>query len=413
MLESVKIQKRQSEIRENLAALVGKENPDENETRSMSELDSEYQRNETRYRAALTAESEERREAGEELEKREDKEFSDLLGKFEVRQIAAALDHGHQLDGETAEVVAELRSQGTFQGIPVPWGALEQRAGETVSSGIYEPKQTRPVIDRLFPNSVAARLGVSMVNIAQGELEFPVATAGASVGWQSDELSDVGAAQAYTTGEVSLKPDHTGGAQMVLSRKSLKQSGTGLEQAVRRDMSAAIAAEMDRAILVGSGATGEPLGLISGAATYGITDTDMAAASPDWAAFKAEVVAFMNANAITDPSQVRLGITPAIWSDLDDAIWDAGSGITEWDRMAKHIGAGNITLATQMTAGTSILSTTVNGVAPAYVGLYGAVDMIRDPFTKAGSGQLVLTGLFTMDVAVARSVQTRVLSNFG
>ena len=70
MLDSVKIAKRQSEIRQKLAELAGKETPDETEIRSMGDLDREYQVNETRYRAALIAEDTERREAGEELETR-------------------------------------------------------------------------------------------------------------------------------------------------------------------------------------------------------------------------------------------------------------------------------------------------------------------------------------------------------
>ena len=61
MLESVKISRRQSEIRQALAGLVGKEKPTDDETRSMSDLDKEYQTNEVRMRASLVAEDEERR----------------------------------------------------------------------------------------------------------------------------------------------------------------------------------------------------------------------------------------------------------------------------------------------------------------------------------------------------------------
>ena len=59
MLDSVKITRRQSEIRQELATLVGKENPSEDETRSMEALDAEYRTNETRFRAALVAEGHE------------------------------------------------------------------------------------------------------------------------------------------------------------------------------------------------------------------------------------------------------------------------------------------------------------------------------------------------------------------
>ena len=121
MLESVKITRRQSEIRQSLAELAAKPEPTDDETRSMDEMDREYRTNETRYRAALIAEDEERKEAGAELETRSADEWAELIGGFEMRQVALALDEGRQLDGQTAEIVTELRSAGGFRGIPVPW----------------------------------------------------------------------------------------------------------------------------------------------------------------------------------------------------------------------------------------------------------------------------------------------------
>ncbi|PTQ72738.1 phage major capsid protein [Celeribacter persicus] len=407
MLDSVKIARRQSEIRQTLSGIVGKENPSEDETRQMDELDREYRSNETRYRAALIAEDEERREAGAELETRSESEWSDLVDQFELRQIAFALDEGKALDGATKEVVEELRSAGGYQGIPVPYGALETRAGETVSgTDLPNPKVIRPVVDRLFPNSVAARLGVQSIQIAQGEVGFPVATAGAVFGWQTDELSDVGAASAYTTSETSLSPDQTGGAQMVITRKALKQSGAGLEQAIRRDLNAVIGTEIDRVVVNGSGASGEPLGIVPGAATYGITSTAIGAVA-DWAAFRAEVVAFMEANAIASASAVNLAFTPAIWSDLDEALI-SGTAVSEWDRLTRHI--ANPAISNVIPAASAIMSANVQGIAPGYLGLYGGVDLIRDPYTKAGSGALVLTGLVTADFTVPRGLQTRILT---
>ena len=64
-------------------------------------------------------------------------------------------------------------------------------------------------------------------------------------------------------------------------------------------------------------------------------------------------------------------------------------------------------------AASAILTANVQGVAPGYLGLYGGVDLIRDPYTKAGSGSLVLTGLVTADFTAPRGVQTRILTNFG
>ncbi|RVD62273.1 phage major capsid protein, partial [Mesorhizobium sp. M7A.F.Ca.ET.027.03.2.1] len=42
MLESVKIQRRQSEIRQSLAELVGKEKPSADEAAAMAGMDAEY-----------------------------------------------------------------------------------------------------------------------------------------------------------------------------------------------------------------------------------------------------------------------------------------------------------------------------------------------------------------------------------
>ena len=210
MLDSVNITRRQSEIRQQLADLVGKESPDETETRQMGELDTEYRTNETRFRAALIAEDTERRDAGAELETRGGNEWAEMVGKFEMRQVVLALDEGRNLDGSTAEVVTEMRSQNGYQGFPIPWAALalETRAGETIGSGTPDPITTAPIIDRIFPQSVAARMGVASVNIGTGEREYPVTTSAVVSGWAASETGAVAgptaarplAASAYFSG---------------------------------------------------------------------------------------------------------------------------------------------------------------------------------------------------------------------
>ena len=94
MLDSVKIARRQSEIRQQLSTLAGKDKPSEDETRSMDTLDAEYRTNETRYRAALIAEDGERREAGAQLETRAGAEWDALVAGFELRQVALHIDEG-------------------------------------------------------------------------------------------------------------------------------------------------------------------------------------------------------------------------------------------------------------------------------------------------------------------------------
>lgn len=424
MLDSIKIARRQSEIRQALAGLAGKDNPTDDETRSMETLDAEYRSNETRYRAALIAEDGERREAGAELETRSDREFADLVAGFEMRQIVAALDEGRALSGHTAEVVQELRSAGGYRGMPVPLMALEVRAGETIASGTPDPVQTRPIIDRLFPSSVAAKMGAQLIQIGSGVVEWPVTTSSVTAGWANGELADVAGPTAYATTDKALKPEQTLGIHMRISRKAMLQSGDALEQAIRRDMNGTMAAELDKAIFVGTGASGQPLGLIPGASTYGISDTPLNAA-PVYGDFLAEIVAFMNANAITHPGEINALMRPELFGYLEGTLNNV-TQTTEYYRLASLLtgrlptgfSPSNVNMTSNAlpapsgspTATSMLFTTSTGGIAPAFVGLWGAVDLIRDPFTDAKSGGLRLTALTTADVTVARPAQLRVLS---
>ena len=404
MLTSKKLELRRSEIRQSLSELANIETPSADETRKMTELDAEYRAKEVQYRAALVSEDSERREACQILETRSEKEWNEIMSGFEMRQVALSLDEGRALDGQTGEIVAELQSQGGYRGIPVPYAALETRAGETVAGGTPNPIATRPLIERLFPASVAAQMGVQMINIGSGETETPVTTSAITAGWQATETGNVPGPSAYTTLDRPLAPDHTLGIQMRITRKTLKQSGAALEQAIRREMNGAMSQEMDRAIFNGSGASGETTGVFTGATAWGIEETALDAAAT-WAAIRFEVVAFMTANAANGPAAVRLLIRPEVWDTMDGSDI-TGTAVTEWERLMEYIGSvtmsHNALPAPALPSGgtegdplesKALLTTSAGGVAPVFVGLWGAVDLIRDPYSDAQSGGLRLTAL--------------------
>lgn len=203
---------------------------------------------------------------------------------------------------------------------------------------------------------------------------------------------------------------------MRLSRKSLKQSGSALEDAIRRDMNSAVGVQIDKAVFLGTGANRQPLGVVTGAATYGITATPLNAAAT-WAAFRSAVARFMTGNAAGSPSDVRLLIRPEVWAALDGALI-TGTAVSEWDRLLVNVPAGNIAMTTNglaaptgtPLASSALLTTSAGGTPPIFVGLWGAVDLIRDPFSDASSGGLRITALATMDVTVARPAQLEVLT---
>ncbi|WP_299686385.1 phage major capsid protein [uncultured Tateyamaria sp.] len=402
--------RRQSEIRSQLSELVGKETTDD-ETRQIDTLDAEYRANETKYRGALIVEASERDAASAELENRSADEWQGLIDNFELRQVVANLDTGAAISGQTAEVVTEMRAQGSFQGQPIPWGALERRAGETTSATTPDPTRTMPLVDRLFPTSVAAQLGASLVQVGQGSLEYPVSTASTVASWQTDEVTDLPDPVPFTTADAKLSPDFALGVRMKITRKALKQSGEGLESAIRRDMNGAMQMELDRSLILGSGAAGEPLGIIPGAATYGINVNNLGAAAT-WAAFRTEVLAFMVGNAASGPGSVRALIRPEVWDRMDGS-YITGTAVTEFELMRKAmLGVIMTTNALEAPAGgetTAVLATSAGGLPPIHIGAWGGIDLIRDPYTDAASGQLRLTAIATMDQTVARGAQLRIV----
>lgn len=415
MLLSQTIQRRQSEIRQQLATLAGIENPADEQRSQLAALDGEYTTNEQRYRAALISEDTERRAADAEMGGEKRDEWSSLVEKYEVRQVIQHFDEGAALNGATAEVVQEMRSAGGYRGIPLPLEALEQRTGETVASGVVNPVSYQSIIQRLFPDSAAAKMGGRLINIGRGAQEYPLTSSAITAGWAASETGDAGTQQQFTTSSKTLKPHHNLGVQLLFSRRALLASA-GIEDAARADIRMAIQAELDRAIFNGSGANGQPLGVISGQSTYGYSTSDASAA--DYAAFRSAIAAFMLANAASGPGDVRILTRPEVWDILDDAPWDTGSGISEWDRLVSR--AGSIVLnanamptdgATSSRTTSALLTTTSGGLNPFFVGVWGALDMIRDPYSGAASGSVKLSAIMTADVTVPRASQLHLLKD--
>ena len=414
MLTSQKIARRQSEIREKLAHLAGIDSPSMEQRSELTTLDAEYTTNEQRYRAALIGEETERRDADAALGDGQKTEWAKLVDGYELRQVIASLDENRALDGATAEVVQEMRSTGGYRGLPVPLEVLEQRAGETVAAGFVNPVDFKPIIARLFPDSVASRMGGNLVNIGRGIAEYPMTSSAISAGWAATETGDVPGPTQYTTASKSLKPDHNLGVQVQFTRRALLQSA-GVEEAARNDIRGAIQAELDKAIFQGSGTNGQPSGVIAKQAAYGYGTS--AATATNYAAFRKAVTEFMLANTAGGPADVRILTRPEVWDALDGNAWDAGSGISEYDRLMARIGSMVMSGNAVGTTGTgaartasALLATSAGGVAPFTVGLWGGVDLIRDIDSGAASGQVKITAMLTADVTVQRNTQLHLLT---
>jgi hypothetical protein len=314
---------------------------------------------------------------------------------------------------------------------PTPQGGttLVPRLADDIAAGQKRRVSGKPLValqalsealiehgQRIAGPSFPARpvVGAQAISIDSGAVEWPVVTSSVTAGWAASETGNVAGPEVYATTDRAMKPDHNLGVQVRVTRRALKQSGAALEAAIRRDMGGAMGAALDKAVFLGTGASGQPLGVIQGAATYGITATAIGAAAT-WAAFRAAITRFMLAHAAGSPGAVRLLIRPEIWAALD-AAENASLAKTEWQRLAEQV--SSIAMSSNALAAptgsplatSALLTTSAGGVAPIFVGLWGAVDMIRDPYSDAQSGGLRITALATADVTVARPVQLEVLT---
>jgi len=150
---------------------------------------------------------------------------------------------------------AALRVLGTADGPPTATRDLVSGSGP--AGGYLVGTEKKGLIDALRPFSIAAALGVSTISGLKRDLCVPRFTQGATAQWVGE--AEAPAESTPTTGLVSLAPKRLA-AFVDYSRELLLQS-EDLEAALRRDLAAAIASALDRALLVGSGSGNEPCGI--------------------------------------------------------------------------------------------------------------------------------------------------------
>src|SRR3546814_7794712 len=149
-----------------------------------------------------------------------------------------------------------------------------------------------------LPDSIAGRMGGQVISIDFGDVEYPVATSAVTAGWAATETGNVAGPTAFATTDRAMVPNQNLGIQMKLTRRALKQSGAGLEAAIRRDMASTIAAALDNAAFNSAGSSGEPEGVLTNS-TYNITSTP---APATWAGFRSARPRITSANAVRSPS---------------------------------------------------------------------------------------------------------------
>ena len=191
--------------------------------------------------------------------------------KYSLARAIGQMVRNQPIDGFEAEMSREIEKQtgrvasGLFVPREVICGLRRDMAATTYASGgAFVPTDVRPdqFIDLLRNNTVIDKLGIRRLTGLTANVDLPKQT-GAGTAYWGEEAAEVTKSN-QTTAAISLVP-HRLSARTHYSKQFLLQSAIAAEPFVREDLMMQLAIEQDRACLMGSGANGEPLGIMNSA----------------------------------------------------------------------------------------------------------------------------------------------------
>ncbi|WP_407460189.1 phage major capsid protein [Xanthomonas campestris pv. raphani] len=314
---------------------------------------------------------------------------SDTETRVSLLAVVRAGMEGRSLTGAEAEMHAELeRRHGPARngGILVPLSAFERRANTTATAPELVATQHRadqyigPLRDSLLVRS----LGVRTLSGLTGNVSIPKAGAGLTAGWvtEGQELPE----SQMDFGSVTLTPKHVGGITE-MSRQLIQQSSPAIEDLVRDDLSFAVASAIDRAIIAGTGANGQPLGLINRAGVQ--KDT----IPTTWA----DVLAIEQLLAAINVNPTGWYTSPDVLSALRGILKATAAG-SDYIATASRIGELAVAVSNASPANTAILG----DWSQVLLGQWGAVEILVNPYAETSyrRGGVLVRAMATVDVAV-------------
>ena len=248
MLPSHRLQVEQSELREKINGFLGRDDLEDGDRAELGNITKRAQQLEIELRAALViegADSETRTNA----DSSEGREIRSLLENVSIADYLTPAVAGIGLEGRSRELNEALKVPivGGSGGIPIPWVALETRAFTTTTNldgGVGQ----RPILQRLFGVGILDALGVRLDAVPAGKSEWPLITAGTSVGQKAEGTAADAAVAATFTTEV-LKPKRLTGRFEYTHEQAAEVAD--LEAALRRDLGDAVKAEMSDLAITG------------------------------------------------------------------------------------------------------------------------------------------------------------------
>ena len=355
--------------------------------KEITELEAQEQR-------AVFIEDMERKSLGTPVHKSQ----ADMEGRVSVLDAIAAQIENRSVTGALAEFQAEAKRNGITArngGILVPTSIFEKRATMTTTGAaavVPDDYRADQFIGLLRNSLIVRSLGARVLTGLKGDTVIPKATGAATAYWlnEGDALTESGT----TYGSIKLEPK-TVGALTAFSRNLALQSNPSIEALLRDDISAVVGLAVDKALLHGTAAAKQPVGILN---VVGIQTGSLATLS--WAAIVAllEKLGLENIN----PNAVVTHAKAA--TKLQTTIKDSVAG-GEYLMQGGRVAGLPAYVTNQLEAKTGTPDkgrVLVGDFSQMVIGEWGATEVLANPYAAGyyEKGDVQLRIMHTMDAVV-------------
>jgi HK97 family phage major capsid protein len=246
-------------------------------------------------------------------------------------------------------------------------------------------------IEILRARSVAMRMGATNLTGLVGNVTVPTQTGAATAAWLANETTPAGESD-QTFGQMALSPKNVA-AYTEVSRQLMLQSSPAAEQIVMNDLAAVVALAVDNASINGSGASGQPLGIVGTPGIGSVTGTTLAYAGV--LEFQTDV---LTANALVNPGTAGYVTTPVVaallagrsrFTNTDTPLWEGGL-------MDGRVAGLPAMSSTQIAAGRMLFG----DFSQLVIAEWGALELDVNPYANFPAGITGVRAFYSVDIGV-------------
>lgn len=284
-------------------------------------------------------------------------------------------------------------------------------AGENVTDQFVPTIQRGDLfIEALRAKQVMANLGVTYLGGLTNRVRMPKIATGASAGFveEAGDVSD----QSPTDAGVTLQP-RTLGAFATMSRLLMLESVPAIEQIVQDDLLRSIADKIEYYAINGSGASGQPTGILTDANVNNLdisAGTDVAALT--WADITDLVKLVEEDNGVVNAATLGFLTNPKVKAKMANTVKVATTDSVmllndPWNAIYGYKAefTNNVPSDLDPGDGGSDASAMIFGdFSQLMVGLFGAPSIIVDPYSGSKSGDVQISVMQEVDVALRNAI---------